>query len=42
MPPENNGYMIAAYILTAVILVGYAIALWRRANGAVRRVERGS
>ena len=42
MPPENNGYMIAAYILTAVILVGYAIALWRRASGAVRRVERGS
>jgi hypothetical protein len=36
MPPENAGYMIAAYIVTAVILVGYVVALWRRAARALR------
>lgn len=25
----NANYMIAAYVVTAVILVGYAVALWR-------------
>jgi hypothetical protein len=40
MPPENGGYMITAYVLTAVILVGYAVGLWRRASRAVRSVER--
>ena len=29
-PGANAGYMIAAYIATAVILVGYASVLWRR------------
>jgi hypothetical protein len=29
-PNANAGYMIAAYIVTAVILVGYALVLWRR------------
>ncbi len=28
--PHNSGYMIAAYIVTAVILVGYAVSLYRR------------
>lgn len=28
--PQNVGYMAAAYVLTAVILVGYAISLYRR------------
>jgi hypothetical protein len=40
MPPENGGYMVAAYVVTAVILVGYAVGLWRRATKAVRSVER--
>ena len=31
MPPDNGGYMVAAYILTALILVGYALGLVRRA-----------
>ena len=26
----NAGYLIAAYVVTAVILVGYALLLWRR------------
>lgn len=28
--PENAAYMIAAYIVTAAILVGYAVLLYRR------------
>jgi hypothetical protein len=28
--PANAGYMIAAYIVTAVVLVTYAAVLWRR------------
>ena len=34
MPPDNGGYMVAAYILTALILVGYALGLVRRARRA--------
>jgi hypothetical protein len=30
--PQNSGYMVAAYIVTAVILVGYAVSLWRRSR----------
>ena len=30
LPAANAGYMIAAYVVTAVILVGYAVVLWRR------------
>jgi len=30
--PQNSGYMLAAYIVTAVILLGYAISLYRRAE----------
>lgn len=26
---DNAGYMTAAYVVTAVILGGYALALWR-------------
>jgi hypothetical protein len=29
-PPANGGYMVAAYIVAAVILVGYFLALVRR------------
>lgn len=31
-PNANMGYMIAAYIVSAVILVGYAVVLWRKAG----------
>jgi hypothetical protein len=40
MPPENGGYMVAAYVVTAVILVGYAVMLVRRARRAIERVSR--
>jgi len=31
MPPDNGGYMVAGYVVTAGILLGYALVLWRRA-----------
>jgi len=32
--PQNAGYMVAAYVVTAVILVAYAVSLYRRSNKA--------
>jgi hypothetical protein len=40
MPPDNTGYMVAAYIVTTVILLGYSLGLWRRARNAVRNAAR--
>lgn len=34
-PPHNAEYMVAAYVITAVILLGYWLALWRRARKSV-------
>jgi len=34
--PPNGGYMIAAYIVTAVILAGYALSLYLRARRSLR------
>ncbi len=31
--PQNGGYMVAAYIVTPVILGGYLVMLWRRLTG---------
>jgi hypothetical protein len=31
-PPSNGGYMVAAYIVTTVTLVGYWVRLWRMAK----------
>ena len=28
--PQNAGYMLAAYVVAAVILGGYLATLWRR------------
>jgi hypothetical protein len=36
-PPQNAGYMVAAYIVAPVILVGYLISLIRRVARAMRR-----
>jgi hypothetical protein len=30
--PQNGEYLVAAYVLTIVILAGYWLALWRRAR----------
>lgn len=34
--PHNSAFMVAAYIVTAVILLGYAFILARRARGRSR------
>ena len=34
--PQNAGYMIAAYIVTGAILLGYALSLYLRARRALR------
>lgn len=31
-PRANAGYLIAAYVVTAVILVSYAVRLWIRSR----------
>lgn len=28
--PDNGGFMVAAYVVTAVVLGSYAVSLWRR------------
>jgi len=35
-PPDNAGYMVAAYVVTAVIVLAYALGLWLRARRALR------
>ncbi len=35
-PPSNGGYMIAAYIVAAVIYLGYTVRLWQRTRRAFR------
>ena len=34
-PPANGGYMVAAYIVAAVILIGYFVTLVRRGRKAL-------
>ena len=29
-PGANAAYMIAAYVVTAVVMAGYGVMLWRR------------
>jgi len=31
--PQNAGYMVAAYIVTAIIVLVYAASLYRRTRG---------
>jgi hypothetical protein len=40
MPPENAGYAVAAYLVAAVILLGYTGLLIRRAGRAIGRIRR--
>jgi hypothetical protein len=35
--PENVGYMIAAYVVAPVILVGYLASLWGRVKRTLDR-----
>ena len=34
--PENGGYMVAAYVVVAVIIVGYALSLYLRTRRSLR------
>ncbi|HXO86829.1 MAG TPA: hypothetical protein VN803_15005 [Gemmatimonadales bacterium] len=34
--PQNGGYMIAAYVITGVIVLGYALSLYLRARRSLR------
>jgi hypothetical protein len=34
--PQTGGYMVAAYIVAAVILLGYALVLWKRGSSKAR------
>ncbi|MGH7511344.1 MAG: hypothetical protein ACREOQ_00335 [Gemmatimonadales bacterium] len=34
--PQNGGYLVAAYVVAPVILVGYLVMLWRRVSAAGR------
>jgi hypothetical protein len=35
-PPSNGEYLVAAYVVTTVILLAYWIWLWRTAKKSVR------
>lgn len=34
--PQNAGYMIAAYVVVAVVVGGYALSLYLRARRSLR------
>jgi len=40
--PQNGGYLVAAYLVAAVIYLAYAITLWRRATAELRKAESGA
>jgi len=35
-PPDNGGYMIAAYVIVSLLVLGYAWSLARRAHREMR------
>ena len=41
MPPQNAGYMYAAYVAAGLIYGGYALSIWWRARSTARRRRRG-
>jgi hypothetical protein len=38
-PPRNGEYLIAAYVVTTVILLGYWLQLWRKAKSVSGKRE---
>ena len=30
--PQNGGYMVAAYLMVCVVVLGYGLSLWRRSR----------
>ena len=40
--PQNGGFLVAAYVVAAVIYVAYAASLWARTSRALREAgQRG-
>jgi hypothetical protein len=39
--PKNGEYLVAAYVIGTVILLGYWVALWRKAKRAMKSVSGG-
>lgn len=39
--PQNGGFLVAAYVVAAVIYLAYAVTLWSRASRAMREAGRG-
>jgi hypothetical protein len=37
-PPRNGEYLIAAYIVATLILLGYWIRLWQKAKRVLREL----
>jgi hypothetical protein len=35
-PPRNGEYLVAAYLVASVILLGYWVRLWRRGKSVSR------
>jgi hypothetical protein len=38
-PPDNGAYLVAAYVVTAAILIGYWLRLWRLARKSGAEAE---
>jgi len=38
--PQNGGFLVAAYLVAAVIYLGYTVSLWARARRAMREAGR--
>jgi hypothetical protein len=36
-PPQNGEYLIAAYVVATVILLGYWSMLWRKARRVLKK-----
>jgi ABC-type branched-subunit amino acid transport system permease subunit len=37
--PQNAGYMVAAYVVVAVVVLGYAWSLWRQVGRAMEAMR---
>lgn len=38
-PPQNGGYMVAAYLVASAILLGYWLRLWRASTRLVSKSD---
>jgi hypothetical protein len=38
-PPQNGEYLVAAYVVATVILLGYWLRLWHKAKSVTGKME---